>query len=219
MEAIDIGIEPININLNVDKPTNFGAGIELLMNEKNKSSSSNTTIDLGELDKLESDLNNLSTIELNNSNFNPSPLKLSTEPIEMPQPNIVKETIDPLKVSFESDSKVGSSTVDSIGKTNTWDGFMKFNDVPSAGEPIPTLNDRERKRKKRQMLKSISEWETKGWIKDSSRLSIESSFDDIEDEYETALEDKRKRDSVKIQQNWMLTMINTIEYGLSLIHI
>ena len=216
MEAIDIGIEPININLNVDKPTNFGAGIELLMNEKNKSSSSNTTIDLGELDKLESDLNNLSTIELNNSNFNPSPLKLSTEPIEMPQPNIVKETIDPLKVSFESDSKVGSSTVDSIGKTNTWDGFMKFNDVPSAGEPIPTLNDRERKRKKRQMLKSISEWETKGWIKDSSRLSIESSFDDIEDEYETALEDKRKRDSVKIQQNWMLTMINTIEYGNSM---
>jgi len=27
------------------------------------------------------------------------------------------------------------------------------------------------------------------------------------------LEDKRKKDSIKIQQNWMITMINTIEYG------
>ena len=58
MEAFDItgDIEPININLNVDKPTNFGTGIELLMNDKNKSSST-MKVDLGDLDKLENDLN------------------------------------------------------------------------------------------------------------------------------------------------------------------
>ena len=83
-------------------------------------------------------------------------------------------------------------------------------------KPIKSLSEREQKRKKRQMLKSIADWESKGWIKYSSRLSIDSSYEDIEDEYETALEDKRKRDSVKIQQNWMLTMINTIEYGNSM---
>ena len=42
---------------------------------------------------------------------------------------------------------------------------------------------------------------------------VDVNYDEIEDEYESALEDKRKRDSVKIQQNWMITMINTIEYG------
>ena len=38
----------------------------------------------------------------------------------------------------------------------------------------------------------------------------------MEDEYEGAVEDKRKRDSVKIQQNWLITFINTIEYGNSM---
>ena len=42
---------------------------------------------------------------------------------------------------------------------------------------------------------------------------MDSSYEEIEDEYEGALEDKRKKDSVKIQQNWMITMVNTIEYG------
>ena len=213
MEAFDItgDIEPININLNVDKPTNFGTGIELLMNDKNKSSST-MKVDLGDLDKLENDLNDLSSVQLDSTNFDPTPIKLQTEP----QPQFNQEIPDPLKVSFDNDSKVGSSTVESVGKTNTWDGFMKFNEVPVMDKPMKSLSEREQKRKKRQMLKSIADWESKGWIKDSSRLSIDSSYEDIEDEYETALEDKRKRDSVKIQQNWMLTMINTIEYGNSM---
>jgi hypothetical protein len=45
---------------------------------------------------------------------------------------------------------------------------------------------------------------------------MDSSYEEVEDEYEGALDDKRKRDSVKIQQNWMITMINTIEYGNSM---
>ena len=30
------------------------------------------------------------------------------------------------------------------------------------------------------------------------------------------MDDKHKRDSVKIQQNWLITMVNTIEYGNSM---
>ena len=191
MEAFDISadVEPINIYLNGDKPTNFGAGIELLMNDKNKSSST-MKVDLGDLDKLENDLNDLSTVQLDSSNFDPLPIKLQRDP----QPQFKQEIPDPLKVSFDNDSKVGSSTVESVGKTNTWDGFMKFNEVPVMDKPMKSLSEREQKRKKRQMLKSIAEWESKGWIKDSSRLSIDSSYEDVEDEYETALEDKRKRE-------------------------
>ena len=48
----------------------------------------------------------------------------------------------------------------------------------------------------------------KGYYKRRIRLNIDSEYEDIEDEYESAVEDKRKKDSVKIQQH-MITMINT----------
>ena len=59
--------EVININLDSEslpssKPTvNFGPGIELLMNDKKRSSSSdNVKLDLGDLDNLEQEMNALS---------------------------------------------------------------------------------------------------------------------------------------------------------------
>lgn len=208
MESFEISdLEPIDIKIDADplpssSGTNFGGGIELLMNDKNKSNTNVTNVDIADLDKLEDDLNNLSSVQLNADNFQPT----TDDP--------------PLKVKFDTDSKIGASTAESAGSTNTWDGFMKFSEMPGTGvpsktAPVPNVNltEREKRRKKRVMLKSLSDWQEKGYIKDGSRFTIDSNYDEIEDEYESALEDKRKRDSVKIQQNWMITMINTIEYG------
>ena len=65
MDIIDIGendIEPVSIKINDQGNTgpsvNFGDGIELLMNDKKTSESAK--VDLGDLDDLESELNNLS---------------------------------------------------------------------------------------------------------------------------------------------------------------
>jgi hypothetical protein len=73
MEEINLGLsdlEPISLNFNDgnmgssfgEQPSvNFGSGIELLMNDKKRSNSNgNINIDLGDLDKLESELNDLS---------------------------------------------------------------------------------------------------------------------------------------------------------------
>ena len=58
MEEITLSdLEPININLGDEPKTNFGGGIELLMNDKKKSSEHATSIDVSELDKLEDDFN------------------------------------------------------------------------------------------------------------------------------------------------------------------
>ena len=42
---------------------------------------------------------------------------------------------------------------------------------------------------------------------------MDSDYDEIEDEYETALEEKRKKDSVKLQGWWFMTFVNSIEYA------
>tara|TARA_A200000113_G_C8832951_1_gene344318 strand:- start:5 stop:1387 length:1383 start_codon:yes stop_codon:yes gene_type:complete len=203
MEEVDLSnLEPISINLGEEPKTNFGSGIELLMNDKKKSSEHATSIDVSELDKLEDDLNDLSSIKLDSNNFDPKPMSLKSEEKELS-----------IKLD-ETDSKIGRETVESIGKNTTWDGFMKINEVPEhVSKPTTTMSERDKKRKKRSMLKSISDWQEKGYVKNDVRLDNSSSYEEIEDEYESALEDKRKRDSIKIQQNWLITFINTIEYG------
>jgi hypothetical protein len=77
------------------------------------------------------------------------------------------------------------------------------------------MNDRERRRKKRMMISKINEWYEKGLIKQNSHFNMDSSFEEVEDEYETALEDKRKKDSVKLQGWWFMTFINSMEYANS----
>jgi hypothetical protein len=102
--------------------------------------------------------------------------------------------------------------VESIGKTSTWDGYTKMNDIPmeSSGSK---LSDREKRRKKRLMIKKLEEWYEKGLVKNITHFNMDSSYEEVEDEYETALEDKRKKDSIKLQGWWFMTFVNSVEYA------
>ena len=71
METIDLNLDnldPVSIDLNNNSSSsapsvNFGSGIELLMNDKKRSSSSdNIKLDLGDLDTLEQEMNDLSSL-------------------------------------------------------------------------------------------------------------------------------------------------------------
>jgi hypothetical protein len=213
MEFIEItDLEPITMDV---KPvSNFGSGIELLMNDKVKSSSASTKIDLGELDNLENELNELSSMNMPKSD--PASGGGDRKTIGGFAAGLFGYDQKPDRGAEQNDSKLGNATVESIGNTKTWDGFSKLNEVPvGEGQRAPTanLNEREKRRKKRAMIKNLEQWHEKGLIKNISHFTMESNFDEVEDEYEGALDDKRKRDSVKIQQNWLITMVNTIEYG------
>lgn len=228
MEAIDLtDFEPINISLGgmeTSKSTSsLGEGMELLMNDKKSNDTSKTKIDLGELDKLEEELNDLSSINIHTdySSGNPDLKKVDTNNSfggfakSMFGMNENKN-VEPVT---GNDSKLGSSTAESMGtQSKTWDGFTKLSGMGGDSKPSSSNNmtDREKRRKKRMMLKHLDDWHEKGIIKNMSKLTLESNYDEIEDEYEGALDDKRKRDSVKIQQNWLITMVNTIEYGNSM---
>jgi hypothetical protein len=42
---------------------------------------------------------------------------------------------------------------------------------------------------------------------------MDSTYEEVEDEYEQAMEDKRRKDGVKLYGHWLMTFVNTLEYG------
>ena len=221
MEIIDIGLDsldPISFEVNDRPSVNFGIGAELLMNDKKKMSSSNMNIDLGELDKLESELNELSSKDQKETKtlagfasnlFN---FGSSTQTAENTQSQNAENVT--IKIDEVNDSGLGQATAGVFsGFTKTFDGFGKMNDVPF--EETQKTSDREQRRKKRMMIKKLEEWYDKGIIKQNPNFNLDSPFDEIEDEYESAMEDKRRKDSIKLQQWWFITFVNSVEYANS----
>ena len=233
MEIIDIGLndlEPIKLNLNEgpDSGTSIGPGIELLMNENRKRSSGGAlNIDLGELENLENELNELSSNSQPASSSNSTAKKLSGFASNLFNfggfgggDKSSSTTASPpvhVDTDYTTDSNLGYATKETIGNAKTWDGFSKMNEIPPetlrASASASKLTDRERRRKKRMMIKKLEEWHEKGTIKNISNFNMDSSYEEVEDEYETALEDKRKKDSIKLQGWWFITFVNSIEYA------
>lgn len=221
-EVIDIGpsnLEPISLDLKKQEDTpsvSFGSGIELLMNDKKKTTNV-ANLDLGELDNLEDELNELSgnkTVEQKEDSGNIFSGYFGSNST----PNIVKEDTsaqNELPLDDLNEANLGEATSGMMGSTKTWDGFMKANEVPANQDyrPSNNLSEREKRRKKRLMLKKLDEWKDKGMLKDAGNFTMESPFDEIEDEYEGAMEEKRRKDSIKLQGWWFMTAINSLEYG------
>ena len=218
MEVIDLGalneIDDLPMNESSRPSSNLGTGIEFLMNE-NKISSK-VDLNLGELNNLEDELNELSGHKSQNQSAG------NTKSISGMASNFFgfsKKEEEPVRNTYEdtSDSNLGQATRDSIGTAKTWDGFSKMNELPLNDDIriSSTMNEREKRRKKRAMIKKLEEWYEKGLIKHTSHFTLDSDYDEIEDEYETALEDKRKKDSIKLQGWWFMTFINSLEYANS----
>ena len=241
MEIVDFDLDSIPLS-SEPSSSNFGSGIELLMNEKKKASSGSTKIDLEELDNLESELNNLSqpspgpSMSLGGSGRGGSSTGETKQLSglngfsnmfsfdQKPETSTSASASAPEQASsfnfFESDSNVGSATKENVGGgASTWDGFSKMGaEIPKSSSASAPMTERERRRKKRLMIKKLEEWQSKGTYTSSSHFDMDSNYDEIEDEYEGALEEKRKKDSIKLQGWWFTTVINTVEYGNALLN-
>lgn len=219
MESIDLDInnlEPISMNFDsVGSSSNFGGGIELLMNNSKRSTASSThqssNISLGDLDSLESELNNLSS----SSSTSHGETKVLSGLSSFFGFNKSEET--PVAAANETSnakSNLGQATKETnSGTTKSWDGFMKFNDIPENVPVQSKMSDRDKLRKKKLMLKRIEEWRAKGLVSSSTMFNNDTPYEEIEDEYETALEDKKKGESKKLYGWWFMTFVNTVEYA------
>jgi hypothetical protein len=191
------------------KSSNFGGGLELLMNDKVKESKTqNSDIDLEDLNNLENELNNL--VDDSNTSFQPK-----SEMFSNPSSNFGSEDKQNVRFNFGDGPSIGKSTAESSTENKSWDGYAKFNNVPlNPDKPVssqPQLSKDEMMREKFKFLRKLEALEKKG-IELSKKYSMESSLQEMIGEYETIMEEKGKQNSVKFQGNMLMACINGIEF-------
>lgn len=184
MEEV-IDITPISLDENFSlKSSNFGDGIELLMNDKQKESIS---MEINDLNQLEDELNNLST----------------------PKNSFFQEKEEVKNVSFEN---LGEATANTTAPQQTWDGFKKFNEIPPQTETFTSnMGKEELLREKLKYLRKLENLEKKG-VELTKKYTMDSSLQEMIGEYEMIMEEKSKQNSVKFQGNMMMALINGIEF-------
>ena len=184
----------------------FGEGIELLMNEKKDNPKSSDGIDIGDLEQLEADLNEVS------DNIGVSKSSIFTDPI----PDVGESDIgldEKQNVTFDEPSlgeKTGGNPT-----TSTWDGFNKFNEIPvTPDKPMsskPAQSKEDALREKFQLLRKLESLEQKG-AQLSKKYTMESSILEMKGEYETIMDEKARQNSIKFQGNMLMTCINGLEF-------
>ena len=215
------------------KTVNFGGGLELLMNDKLKSGNkggADGNIDLDDLNELEDELNELSdsinpnkvTKNFKSDFFSGSNIKLNnydnTDDHSDGGYSDYKHNLGGISgppVGGSNTSGVGASTANTDPDKKTWDGFGKFNNVPmNPDAPLdstPQMSKEELLREKFKILQKLEELETKG-IRLTKKYTMESSLLEMKGEYETHVEEREKKNSIKFQQKLLMTAITGIEF-------
>lgn len=208
IEISEINFDKLNDNFgsgsgSSKKTTNFGGGIELLMNDKQRESSKmSSDINVDDLNNLEEELNNL-VDEVPSS---------SSSAFSFTKANVFDEKPN---VRFEDAPNVGQYTAENHNDTKTWDGFSKFNNVPvNPDKPMstmPQLSKEEMLREKFKFLRRLEGLEKKG-VELTKKYSMESSLMEMQGEYEMIMEEKAAKNSIKFQANMMMAVVNGIEF-------
>jgi len=186
--------------------TNFGGGLELLMNDKMKDNKGPVSdINLDDLNNLENELNDL-VDDIPSTSFKPKSDLFSS-------PSSSYE--DKHSVRFNDGETIGQSTAQTESDNKTWDGYGKFNNIPMNPDKNismePKISKEEMLREKFKYLRKLEGLEKKG-IELSKKYTMDSSLQEMMGEYETIMEEKSKQNSVKFQGNMLMAVINGIEY-------
>lgn len=184
------------------KSTNFGSGIELLMNDKIKDNKPTSDIDLDDLNNLENELNDLAGDSTSYSSFKP-------------KSDLFGGNDEKPSVRFSESNTTGQNTAETSGNSKTWDGYGKFNNVPINPDrhvpSQPQMTKEETLREKFKFLRKLEALEKKG-VELSKKYNMESSLQEMMGEYETIMEEKTRLNSVKFQGNMLMAVINGMEF-------
>jgi len=210
----DIG--PIDIG--GSKTSNFGSGIELLMNDKMKSGGSNkmsSDINVDDLSNLENELNELTEPTQNKKSMRSDLFSTGFKLNENIEDNNYDEEND---IDIQNEPlNIGISTKQQSQEENkNWDGYGKFNDIPI--NPDVTRSNIEPKMSKEELLKEkftylqkLEQLEKKG-IKLTKHYDMESNLLEMKGEYESIMAEKEKKNAVKFQGKMLMACITGLEF-------
>jgi len=215
------------------KSVNFGGGLELLMNDKLKNGggsnkSGDMNIDLDDLNDIENELNDLTdsigsnkiSSNFKSDLFSSGSIKLNSYGgsgggDDASDGGFSEPRYGNVSGSNTGNIGIGASTANTDTDKKTWDGFGKFSNVPmNPDAPVdttPQMSKEELLREKFKILQKLEELETKG-IRLTKKYTMESSLLEMKGEYETHVEEREKKNSIKFQQKLLMTAITGIEF-------
>jgi len=188
-------MEEINLDSHFNSPdtpsVNFGGGIELLMNDRKKSSTPTDHI------SLEDELK-----ELDNFAFKTS----ETKPMQF------KETRFTVEKRDDTPIMVGKNTM-SFDTQKEPDGFKHIDNIPIEEEikKVEHKTKEELLKEKFQYLRKLEALEQKG-VTLSKRYSMDCSLDEMKGEYEYIIAEKEQKNSVQFQGKVLTTIITGLEF-------
>ena len=200
----------IDISMDFDNPprkTNFGGGLEFLMNEKKiDANASSANIDIDDLNNLENELNDLAGHGDSMNNFDSGLFG-----------GIKDDFDDKPSVHFDDipSVSIGHDTANTQSDSKTWDGYGKFNNIPVNPDRFmssdPKMSKEDLLREKFRYLRKLEDLEKKG-VELTKKYNMDSNLAEMQGEYEMIMEEKAKKNSVKFQGNMMMAIINGLEF-------
>ena len=216
-DIIDISMDFNDLENPWNKKTNFGSGIELLMNDKRPERQGvSSDIDIEDLNNLENELNNLAaeTSAPMNNTFESGLFGIKSNFDDKPNVSFNEEPTIRI-LDNEPRHNLGHSTANTSSDDKTWDGYGKFNNIPvnpdSRMSSEPKLSKDEFLKEKFKYLRKLETLEKKG-VELTKKYNMESNLQEMMGEYEMIMEEKTKQNSVKFQGNMMMAIINGMEF-------
>jgi hypothetical protein len=175
------------------KPSsNFGGGLEFLMNDKrNDSSKQNTSF------SIEEELKEMEMLNPDNDNH-------------------VKE-VKPIRLNFDNTNesiRIGRDTasIDTFAQSSS-NGFRHMNDIPVEEEikQVESKSKEELLKEKFVYLRKLEDLEAKG-VQLSKHYSMESSLDEMKGEYDHHISEKERKNSIQFQGKMLTTFITGLEF-------
>ena len=177
----EISLDTLNLNPSSD----FGGGVEFLMND-NKKVPTNVSID-----------EELREFEMNvpaSPHFKPIKLSMNMD-----------NTTDPIKIGKDT------ASMDTFQQSS--EGFRHINDISIEHEMknIETKSKEEILKEKFQLLQKLQTLQNKG-VSLSKHYTMESSLDEMKGEYEYICSERERKNSVQFQGKILSTFITGIEF-------
>jgi len=202
-------IETNNTKLNImekdtKKSVNFGPGADLLMNPKKQTQKKGSDMEINDINEI-----NIGSLKSEQSSL--------FSDIKIPS--------NDFKINFNDNGKIGDSTnfikkdilkqANKTEKSESNDGFKKFNEIPVNPNIVPPSQPRmtakDLLREKFKYLRLLESIERKG-ASLSKKYSMDSSLDEMKGEYETLKAEKETSNSVKFQGKMLMACVSGLEF-------